>query len=276
VHLAAGNPKVQRLRRLIGRRSARYDEGLFVIEGSVLVQDAIDAGCDVVEVFIREDRATDETWLRRNPIPHDIPVFTLDVSVFDAASDTTTPQGISAVCAIPELYDQPWLTQDVQQPAWVIVADAVNDPGNLGTIIRSGEVAGAHAIVVLNNTVDPYSPKTARASAGALFHVPVISHLDYNTLVSYGFRLVGTTSREDTAVKARSLYDFDCSGRLAIVLGNEAHGIAKDAPIDEWLTIEHVGRSESLNVAMAASIISMHVAHERGNAANLRSGKAKR
>jgi TrmH family RNA methyltransferase len=253
VHLAASNPKVQRLRRLIGRRSARYEEGLCVVEGPVLVRDAMAAGVQVREIFVREDRIDDVSSM-------DAATYVLSSSVFDAVSDARTPQGVMAVCEIPRATAPTW-TKD----SWAVIADGVSDPGNLGTIVRSAEVAGATAVVVLNNAVDPYAPKTIRASAGAVFHLPIVDTTTYEDLRSAGMRLIGTTSRDATEVQPLSLYALDCKGCLGIVLGNESRGLSFDAPVDEWVTIEHVGRSESLNVAMAASIIAMHVSHERLN-----------
>lgn len=256
MHLAASNPKVQRLRRLSGRRSARYEEGLCVVEGPVLVRDAISARVEVIEVFVREDRVDD--LVSSHSLSSHAPLYVLSESVFDAVSDARTPQGMLAVCEIPK-----WKTPTWSDQTWAVIADSVSDPGNLGTIVRSAEVAGATAVVLLNSTVDPYSPKTIRASAGAVFHLPVLADMTYDDLRRAGMRLIGTTSHDDETHSPQSLHAVNCSGNLGIVLGNETRGLAPDAPVDEWVTVEHVGRSESLNVAMAASIIAMHVAHQR-------------
>ena len=251
MHLAASNPKVQRLRRLTGRRSARYEEGLCVVEGPVLVRDAIAAGVNMLEIFVREDHIDDFSKI-------DTAVYVLSSSVFDAVSDARSPQGVMAVCEMPVSEVPRW-----NDDTWAVIADGVSDPGNLGTIARSAEVAGATAVVVMNNAVDPFSPKTIRASAGAVFHLPIFETLSYQDLRTAGMRLIGTTSHKATDLQPQSLYAVDCQGCLGIVLGNESRGLSIDAPVDEWVTIEHVGRSESLNVAMAASIIAMHVSHER-------------
>ena len=260
MHLAASNPKVQRLRRLSGRRSARYEEGLCVVEGPVLVRDAIHANVEVIEVFVREDRVDD---VDSSSLSTHAPLYVLSDSVFDSVSDAKAPQGMIAVCEIPQ-----WKTPTWSNETWAVIADGVSDPGNLGTIVRSAEVAGATAVVLLNNTVDPYSPKTIRASAGAVFHIPILDGISYEDLRDCGMRLIGTTSHDDDVHFPRSLHSIDCIGKIGIVLGNESRGLSPDAPVDEWVTIEHVGRSESLNVAMAASIIAMHVAHQRNPETN--------
>lgn len=260
MHLVASNPKVQRLRRLSGRRSARYEEGLCVVEGPVLVRDAIHANVEVIEVFVREDRVDD---VDSASFSTHAPLYVLSDSVFNSVSDAKTPQGMIAVCEIPQ-----WKTPTWSNETWAVIADGVSDPGNLGTIVRSAEVAGATAVVLLNNTVDPYSPKTIRASAGAVFHIPILDGMSYEDLQDCGMRLIGTTSHDDEVHSPCSLHSIDCSGKIGIVLGNESRGLSPDAPVDEWVTIEHVGRSESLNVAMAASIIAMHVAHQRNPETN--------
>jgi TrmH family RNA methyltransferase len=112
--------------------------------------------------------------------------------------------------------------------------------------------------------VDQWSPKVVRASAGAVFHVPIWSVQGLETLRSHGVRLLGTTSHESLSVShPESMYDCDYSGLVGVVLGNEAHGLDPEAPVDGWITIEHAGRSESLNVAMAGTVFAMHVAHCR-------------
>ncbi len=138
-----------------------------------------------------------------------------------------------------------------------MVADQLSDPGNLGTILRSAEAAGVDAVVLTPGSVDPLNPKVVRSSAGALFHVPVVEA----TLADVrhaGLALVGTSSHQGTRHT-----DADWSGRLALVLGNEAHGLADDADVDRWLRIEHSGRAESLNVAMAATVLVFEAARHR-------------
>jgi TrmH family RNA methyltransferase len=137
----------------------------------------------------------------------------------------------------------------------VIVADQLADPGNAGTIIRSAEAAGAHGVIMTPGSVDPYNPKVVRASAGSLFRVPVLEA----TIESLtNFRRLGTSSHRGD-VYTDPVYH----GRVALVVGNEAHGLADDAVIDQWITIPHAGPAESLNVAMAATVLLFEVARQR-------------
>jgi TrmH family RNA methyltransferase len=147
---------------------------------------------------------------------------------------------------------------------WLLVLHEVSDPGNLGTLMRTAEAAGARGVVLVGSTVDPWSPKVVRASAGAVFHVPVWQIDSLQVLSDAGVRLIGTTSHDSLGVShIESVYESDLDGLLGIVLGNEAHGLPADAEVDSWVTVEHVGRSESLNVAMAGTVIAMQVARHR-------------
>ena len=145
----------------------------------------------------------------------------------------------------------------LERAGFVVAADRIADPGNLGTILRSAEAAGVDVVTVTPGTVDVYNPKGVRASAGALFHVPVIP-AELASLRRTGLRLIGTSSRRGTPHTAA-----DWSGRLAIVAGSEAHGLDNDAPVDQWVRIEHHGRAESLNVAMAATVLCFEAVRHR-------------
>jgi len=157
--------------------------------------------------------------------------------------------------------------QAVAAAGFVVVLDRIADPGNLGTILRSSEAGGVELIVLTPGSTDPYGPKAVRASAGALFHVPIVT-ATLEEVGAAGLSRVGTSSR---AVPGRSVEchtDLDWSGRVAIVMGNEAAGLPDEwtdesGPIDRWVTIEHRGRSESLNVAMATTLLVFEAARHR-------------
>lgn len=172
--------------------------------------------------------------------------------VMERVADAESPRGVLAVVRHRAPDSGMLAVAD-----FAVVADRVADPGNLGTILRSAEAAGVEAVVVTAGTVDAYSPKLVRSSAGALFHVPLLT-APLDAVARAGLRLVGASSH-----RGRAHTDFDWRGRLAIVVGNEAHGLADDAPIDMWVRIEHRGRSESLNVAMAATLLCFEAARQR-------------
>lgn len=253
--LAFNNPKIQRLRRLIGRRGSRTDEGCFVIEGPVLIAEALRAGWRVEVQFVPAggDAAIDGAG----------DVFELAEGVFERVAPTLTPQPPLAIAPI----DGGGAAPSIESASFVLVLDRISDPGNLGTILRSAEAGGVDLVVLTPGSTDPYGPKAVRASAGALFHVPVVVATAEDVRAA-GLRLIGTTShdRGDRTVLPHD--DIDWTGQVAIVMGSEAAGLPDewsdaDGPIGEWVSIEHVGRSESLNVAMAATVLVFEAARQR-------------
>lgn len=214
------------------------------------MEEAVAGGVRILEQYVREDY---DGYLAP------IDAYELDAKTFNSVCDTESPRGILVVCAIPDAGAMTYTQQD-----WLLVLHEVSDPGNLGTLMRTAEAAGARGVVLVGSTVDPWSPKVVRASAGAVFHVPVWQIDTLKVLTESGVRLLGTTSHDSLGVShVESVYDADLSGLVGVVLGNEAHGLPADADVDSWVTIEHVGRSESLNVAMAGTVIAMQVARSR-------------
>jgi TrmH family RNA methyltransferase len=169
-----------------------------------------------------------------------------------AATETTTGLFAVVVASIADV-------GVLDRAQFVVVADRVADPGNLGTILRSAEAAGVEVVVVTPGTVDVLAPKVVRASAGAVFHVPVVE-CDLAAVGRTGLRLIGTSSHQGTPHT-----DVDWCGRIAIVAGGEAHGLDTDAPVDEWVRIEHRGRAESLNVAMAVTVLCFEASRQRNS-----------
>ncbi|WP_420810939.1 TrmH family RNA methyltransferase [Desertimonas flava] len=241
------NPRVQRLRRLLGRRSSRSEEGALVIEGPVMVAEAIAAGWAVEAQFTAPGVEPVTTGAAT-------PVARLAPGVAERVSDLESPTGLFAVVARPSRDAAATLAA----ASFVVVADRIAEPGNLGTIIRSAEAAGADAVVVTPGTVDETNPKVVRASAGALFHVPVVP-AGLADVAAAGLRVIATSSHRGVAHTA-----FDWSGRVAVVAGNEAAGVDPAEPaITDWVRIEHHGRAESLNVAMATTVLCFEVARDR-------------
>jgi len=179
------------------------------------------------------------------------PVSELSEGVLERVASTERPQPNIAVVRMPRS------SVSLADVGLVLAAYELNDPGNLGTILRSSEAAGVDAVVVTPGSVDPYNPKVVRASAGALFHVPVLT-ATFDDVRSAGMTLVGTSSHQGDRHT-----DSDWSGRVAIVVGSEAHGLPDDAPVDRWVRIEHQGRAESLNVAMAATLLVFEAGRSR-------------
>jgi TrmH family RNA methyltransferase len=258
--LAFNHPRVQQLRRLIGRRSSRHDEGRFVVEGPVLVAEAVAAGWECEAQFV----AAEADDVVQPGIDGAGSLFELAPGVLDRVASTETPQN---PIAIVRMADRGSPAEVLAAASFVVVLDRIADPGNLGTILRSSEAAGADVVVLTPGSVDPYNPKVVRASAGALFHVPVID-ATLDEVAAAGLDLVGTSSHGAPGRTVHPHTSADLIGRLAIVMGNEAAGLPGEwtdnvGPIHRWVTIPHRGRSESLNVAMAATILVFEAARQR-------------
>ena len=179
-------------------------------------------------------------------------LYALAPGVAERVSDLESPPGLFAV--VVSRRSDPGLLSGAEL---VIVADRLGEPGNLGTIVRSAEAAGADAVVVTPGTVDETNPKVVRASAGALFNIPVVA-ATLGEVASAGLRLIGSSSHHGTPYTSA-----DWSGRIAIIAGNEASGLDADPGIDDWVCIEHRGRAESLNVAMATTVLCFEALRQR-------------
>jgi RNA methyltransferase, TrmH family len=254
------HPGIQRLRRLSRRRSARLDERAFVIDGPVLLAVALEAGVEVREVLVEpggEGDAVDAAVAAGVPIRH------LAAGTLARATDTVTPQPVAAVAALPDTPVDVAMDVAAGSPITLVLA-GVSDPGNVGTLLRVAEAAGARAVLFCDSGADPWNPKCVRASAGAVFHVTVgIGGDAVKVLDGLQRRGVRTAA---TVVRGGVAYDeADLTGPLALVLGNEAHGLAgslADA-VDLHLSIPMVGRTESLNVAMAGSVVAFEALRQR-------------
>jgi TrmH family RNA methyltransferase len=247
--LGFSNPKVQQLRRLLGRRSARLEEGAFVVEGTRLLAEALVANAPVEAVFV----APGAPPLDVGPAP----VYELAPGVIERVASTVTPQPVlTVVRRIDGTLDA--ATMAAAAGGFLIVAAGLADPGNLGTILRSAEAAGAGGVIVAEGSVDVFNPKVVRASAGALFHVPVVADVALDDLPALGVPLLGAVASGGLAYDEAPLGDA-----CALVLGSEAHGLPPGLRLDGLVSIPHRGRAESLNVAMAATVLCFEAARRR-------------
>jgi TrmH family RNA methyltransferase len=254
--LALGNRRVRRLRRLVRDPRARRTEGAYVLEGPHLVAAALAAEVALEAVYVAPggDGAVVERARAAGT-----PVHGLAPGVMERVADAMTPQPVLAVAPLPRAD-----LDDLRSATLVVVCVALQDPGNLGTVVRSASASGAAGVICCDGTVDPFSPKCVRASAGALFHVrlvagrPAVEVLD--ELGSWGVRRLGARARGGVAH-----HRADLRGPTAFVLGNESHGLAPDveAVVDGFVTIPMARGVESLNVAAAASVLCFEAARQR-------------
>jgi RNA methyltransferase, TrmH family len=249
---------MQRLRRLSGRRSARSEEGAFVIDGPTLLAEALDAGTRVDEVVAAPGCPDD---LLARAAAAGATVRRTRAGDLARVVDTVTPQGVAAVARIPG-------TSPAEAAAGAgplaLVLVSVGDPGNAGTLMRSAEAAGAGAVLFCDDAVDPFGPKCVRSSAGSLFRLAVVRACRWGdaagALAAAGVRTVATLARG-----APPYDDADLADPVAVVLGSEAHGLPDHvaAGADAAVTIPMAGRAESLNVAMAGTILCFEAARQR-------------
>ena len=244
----------ERLLRSLRQRKAREAEGLFLAEGVRAVEDLLASPLPVrlaVAASSRGDTPRGQALLdvlaRKRVALHRASERDLA-----ALADTETPQGILAVAPIPSAGLDALRVQD-HDPAVVLVLDAVQDPGNFGTLARTAEALGAVGLVALPGTVDPWNPKSVRAAMGSTFRVPVVQ-VDWEQLAPWlasgGFATLAAAAGGEPLGEARPV-------RAALVLGNEGAGIseATRARADRVVGIPLRGRAESLNVAAAGAIL---------------------
>lgn len=258
--LSARNPRVQQLRRLVRQSKIRNETGLFVLEGAGLVAEALSCDLVPVDVFVAGSGDTDAALL--GELEHaGSDVWALEAGVLESIASTVSPQPMLATVSMR----QTSLLEVVdQETSFVLVAVGVNDPGNAGTLIRTAAGAGAQVVVFCGDSVDVFNPKVVRASAGALFRVPVVAGVEttetWEHLGACGLTTIGL------AGDAPSSYDeIDLTARVAVVFGNEAHGLGTEdaAALDRLVSIPMAAGVESVNVAAAAAAVCFEISRQR-------------
>ena len=240
------------------RRAHRREEGAFLVEGNRAVLDVLENGAAIEELFVVDELATEAAAERSRAAG--IPVHIVGWPIAKAISDSVTPQGVVAVAASPL---QGLDAIDVRAGIVLILA-AVSDPGNVGTLVRSAAAAGADGVILTEGSSDVLNPKTARASAAALFSVPLVADVTLEAAVDHvrarGFAVAGTDAASSTTI-----YETDLSRPTALVLGNESWGLPPGGAhlLDHALSIPMPGAVESLNVAVAGSIIVFEALRQR-------------
>jgi TrmH family RNA methyltransferase len=248
--LGARHRQVRRLRALNRDRQARAAEAAFVLEGPRLIAAVLDRHATLEAVYFGYRARAAFAPLADRLDAAGVPTHDLKEGVLEKIGVTRTPQPVLGVAPIPApALDAVVPTGDV------LVAVDVGDPGNLGTMIRSAEAAGAAAVLVTGDSVDPYNPKAVRASAGALVGVPIVTVGDPVVALDalgQGRRRLGTATRA-----GRALTDADAATPVAVVVGNEARGLdtSLEDHLDGVVTLPMHGDAESLNVAMAATVV---------------------
>ncbi len=229
-----------------------------MVEGATLVREAIGAGAPIEAVFVApgEARSAADAWARG------LRVYDLADGVLERVAGTVTPQPVLAIVAMVDVALAA-LAAPAADPRPVVVCADVRDPGNLGTVLRSAEAAGTAGVVCCDGTVDAYNPKCVRASAGALFHVPLVVGGEPGRVVE-ALRAAGRCAIGAAARQGLSYTDQDLAGS-ALVIGNESNGLPSglEKHLDGFVHIPMDGRSESLNVGMACAVLCFEAARQR-------------
>ena len=253
---STSNPQVKRLLQLQKKGKARNEEKVFVVEGLRMFEEVPKER--VEKVYISEtlyNRKKHDLNLQ------DFPLEILSDQVFGHVSDTKTPQGI--LCVVKRAkYDLEELLQ-VKKPHFIVL-DNLQDPGNMGTIVRTAEAAGVDAVFMSEDCVDIYNPKTIRSTMGSIYRMSTIYIEDTVKLLAT-FKEKGIKSYA-AHLDGKNSYDKeDYRTGTAILIGNEGNGLRDEVSnkADIWVRIPMEGQVESLNAAIAASILMFEVARQR-------------
>ncbi len=258
--LGPRHPDVRRLRDLLRRRDVRADARRFVLEGPRLLEAALDRNATDLECFV--DPRAEDRWSDLLGRARACGVLTrmLADGVAERIGDTRTSQGVIATAPLVRRGSE--VLSDLPRDALTVVCVTVSDPGNAGTLVRSAEAAGIDAVLFGDGSVDAYNPKAVRASAGAVLGVPIGEGVEaveiLEALGERGVRRIGAVAAGGEPYDA-----VDLSGPSAFVLGHEARGLGGDLPLDALVTIPMAGHAESLNLAIAGSVLIFEAARAR-------------
>lgn len=253
---SASNEKIKEIKKLLKSAGRRREKKTYIVEGVRMIRE-VPAEC-VKALYVSE--SMEETFHELCKQFHGIVEVVKD-SVFNSMSDTNTPQGILAEVWMQDIPEER-LFQSNEIP-FLLLIEHLQDPGNLGTIIRTAEGAGVTGIIVSPDTVDIYNPKVIRSTMGSVFRMPVFVSKDLKETIGriknrgitvYGAHLDGM-----------DFYEKDFTGGCAFLIGNEGNGLSPEISMqaDELICIPMKGQVESLNAAISTAVISYEVLRQR-------------
>ena len=248
--------KYVKLAKSLCTKQGRDKECMFIIEGYRNVNDASLKGAEIEYILVSDKCNYDLSPLKKHKI------YTLAPKIFDYVSDTVTPQGVMAVCRMREVS---FSDVNLKEKSLIVVCENLQDPGNVGTIIRTADAAGAACVIMTKGSCDIYNPKVTRSVMSSLFSVKVIRNKNIDAI--FGFLKNNSVKSIAGALTDKSVSLFDCTlkGSCALFIGNEGNGLTPDTVkrCDETVTIPMLGGAESLNASIAASV--MMYEHVRQN-----------
>jgi TrmH family RNA methyltransferase len=272
IRITSGDNKTVKLAKRLLTKKGRDRSGLYPIEGPKLLSEALDHNAEISFAFFCEEReggapgadARSVGLLAERTARTRADVFFTAERVFRGIADTETPQGVFAavkkpVCGAAELFSR--------VGANVLLLDGVQDPGNVGSLIRTADAAGLCGVMIVGDTGDPYGPKAVRAAAGALFRIPLLFVRDADEAL----RLLAAAGKRAAVADARgglSCYEADLARDVAFVIGNEGRGPSKGFRNGASLTVRipMPGGAESLNAAAAAAVLLFESVRQSGAA----------
>ncbi|MGG7176234.1 TrmH family RNA methyltransferase [Clostridium paraputrificum] len=230
-------------------RKGRNKSSKYIIEGFRLIEEAFKASLPIEYIFLSEDNQEKLDEYLGEYIDNETKLYGLKENLLKELCSTEKPQGIVAVVGMKKLDSE-------LEGSFYLLCDKLQDPGNLGTIIRTAHAAGVDGIILTKGTVDVYNDKTIRSTMGSLFHIPIVIDDEENSmlrkLIDNGFSLLSTSLEGD-----KDFFSEDLSGKIIISVGNEGNGVSEEIYnlSDKKVKIPMPGGAESLNVAIATSII---------------------
>jgi TrmH family RNA methyltransferase len=267
---SADNKAVKLARKLLAKKAGDY-RGYYLIEGPKLLAEALDHDAEILFAFFCEETqgGADIISPRNRALAASFAeagatVLLTPERVFKSISDTETPQGAAAIVKKPVSSTK---TLFERAGGNVLVLDRIQDPGNVGSLIRTADAAGFCGIVAVSGVCDPYGSKSVRAAAGALFRVPVLFVKDADEAVA----LLASAGKRVIVADARggvSCYDADLARDIALVIGNEGSGPSKifSENASPVVSVPMPGGAESLNAAVAAAVLMFESVRQRGAA----------
>ena len=253
--ITSGENRIFRLCEQLTHKKYRDKLGMYLIEGENLLEEAVKNHAEIKTVLVRQDYGG-------NFYGSEDKVFYLDDRLFDRLSQTETSQGIMAIVKKPE-FSRAEFT-DKNDGSNYVVLDRLQDPGNIGTIIRTADAAGYGLVIAMKGTADVFSPNAVRAATGSLFRMPVVFMDSTDELMEFtraaGKKLAATCFDTD-----RYYYDEDLRENIALIIGNEGGGICRELieSSDLKIKIPMHGNIESLNASVAAGILMYEAVRPR-------------
>lgn len=249
------NKRIKNVIALLEKSKARKEQDAFVIEGIKLFEEAPEDS--ILEIYVAESYRGPREKLDR------MASEVVKDEVFGKMTDTLTPQGI--LCVVRKSrYDLDTMTKNVKDGSLYLVLDRLQDPGNLGTIMRTAEGAGITGVIMSTDTVDIYNPKTVRSTMGSIFRVPFLYTKDLKGAIDT-LKSKGVTCYAAHLKGQKSCYSYDYRKPTAFFIGNEGNGLSDEIAdlADVYIRIPMEGKLESLNAAVSAAVL-MYEAKRQG------------